>query len=703
MPKSLPLFVLILLCTAELSAQKKQLSDSSNREVLEDMVVTATRSERVLANVAVPVTVISSKTIQQSGSLRLKDVLQEQTGLFITSGFGSGVQLQGLNPDYTLILVDGEPLVGRTSGVLDLNRVTVGNIKKIEIVKGPSSSLYGSEALAGVINIITDKAFRKKFSLGYRYGSFNTSDANVSVSDKIGKLGINAFFNAYHTDGYSIRPNSIERSTLPVWRLTPQLKFNLPISERTSLTLSARYNYEYIKNEIVVSNNGVAVSSSGRELNKDLNITPTLVHQFSGRVKTTLRMYATQFTGTQKLATASGPGYDDFFQQRLLRLEDQMDINLSKSVSLVTGVGALKEEVSSTRYDSKESIKQNQVAYGFFQTEWMPINRLTFVAGFRYDENKVYASAFSPKVAAQFKLNDQWRFQASYGKGFKAPDFRQLYLNFTNTAAGGYSVYGALEASRVIKAQQAAGLIAELAPEFYKLAALKPELSNGINFGWTGTITKGLEWQTNFFRNDIKELIESRQVASRVDNSQIYSYINVKNAYTQGLESNIKYAINQNWNASAGYQLLYTADKSEKAQVDKGNYYYTRDANNYSVPVKPTDYWGLPNRSRHMLNAKIQYENTDDQWFANLRANYRSKWVVFDKDGNGIYNAQDEFANGFMMFNLSAGKDFKSGYRLQGGIDNLTAYTDLRNLPYMPGRTYYLSLQWNILNNNSNQ
>jgi outer membrane receptor for ferrienterochelin and colicins len=327
----------------------------------------------------------------------------------------------------------------------------------------------------------------------------------------------------------------------------------------------------------------------------------------------------------------------------------------------------------------------------------MPVSRLTLIAGFRYDENKVYASAFSPKVAGQFKLNDNWRLQASYGKGFKAPDFRQLYLNFTNTAAGGYSVYGALEATRIIKAQQSAGLIAEVAPEFYKLTALKPELSNGINFGWIGKISKGIEWQTNFFRNDIKELIESRQVASRVDNSQIYSYINVKNAYTEGLETNLRCRINPSWSVDAGYQFLSTADKSEKALVEKGNFYFTRDANNYSVAVKTSDYLGLPNRSKHMANVKLQYENLAHACFANLRANYRSKWVVFDKDGNGIYNAQDEFANGFVMLNLSVGKDFKSGYRVQGGIDNLTSYNDLRNLPYLPGRTYYLSLQWNFL------
>jgi outer membrane receptor for ferrienterochelin and colicins len=138
-------------------SQDNQWQDTTFSKELSEVVVTATRNERKLGNLAVPVNIISQKTIQQAASLRLRDILQEQTGLFLTSGFGTGVQMQGLNPDYTLILIDGEPLVGRTSGVLDLNRITIGNIKKIEIVKGPSSSLYGSEALAGVINHLNKK------------------------------------------------------------------------------------------------------------------------------------------------------------------------------------------------------------------------------------------------------------------------------------------------------------------------------------------------------------------------------------------------------------------------------------------------------------------------------------------------------------------------------------------------------------------
>ena len=167
----------------------------------DSVVVTANRSERKLSNVTVPVTIINSKTIQQNGSLRLTDILQEQTGLTLTSGFGVGVQLQGLNPDYTIILINGEPLVGRTAGVLDLNRVALGNIKKIEIVKGPSSSLYGSEAMAGVINIITDASTSIPLLASLRYGTYNTLDASVNNTLASKSLFYQGFYNYYTTDG----------------------------------------------------------------------------------------------------------------------------------------------------------------------------------------------------------------------------------------------------------------------------------------------------------------------------------------------------------------------------------------------------------------------------------------------------------------------------------------------------------------------
>ena len=673
-------------------AQNKQLPDTIFSKELNEVVVTATRIERKLGNVPVPVNIISQKTIQQSASVRLKDILQEQPGLFLTSGFGVGIQMQGLNPDYTLILIDGEPLVGRTSGVLDLNRVTTGNIKKIEIVKGPSSSLYGSEALAGVINIITDKTFNNKINASVRYGTYNTLDANITASARIRKFGISAFINQYNTDGYSIRPYSVERSKLPISRTTPQLQLNYPVSDKTNISLSVRYNYEHIKNELAVSNNGQVTYSNGREINKDLNISPTVTHRFSKKLQTSLQLYASRFEGSQKLSTSSGQGYDDYFFQQFYRAENQTDYTITKNISLVAGIGYLKEFVNSSRYDDKNSRKENEVKYGFVQTEWVPFKKLVLIGGFRYDDNKVYASAFSPKIAAKLTINDRLSFQASYGKGFKAPDFRQLYLNFTNTSAGSYSVFGALEAQHIIHILDDAGLIKQYEEDFYRLQTLRPEYSNGFNAGFTVYPTKKIQWQVNVFRNDIKDLIEARLVATRQDNTQIYSYVNIQRAFTQGIETNIKYIINPNFILNAGYQFLQTADKDELKKVKSGNYYYTRDANNYSILLKKSDYIGLPNRSPHMATLKLTYESVSQKWFANARAIYRSKWVVFDKDGNGIYNKQDEFAEGFVQLNSSAGINLKNAFRVQAGVDNILDHVDANNLPNAAGRTFFVTL-----------
>ena len=268
---------------------------------MEEVVVTATRSERKLSNVAVPTTIISSKRIMQSGSLRLNDILGEQTGLFITESFGKGLQMQGLSPDYTLILLNGEPLIGRTGGVLDLSRIAVGNIKKIEIIKGPSSSLYGSEALAGVVNIITDQPAAERLSASLRYGRFNTLDGTINGSMKAGKFSGSAFVNSNSSEGYSLVPGSIQKTVEPYWRLTNQVQAAYDFNNKTKLSASFRYATEDIQNSITVQNLGQTILSTGKETNKDMNFNPVLSHIFNKHWKTHLRGYVSTFGSDQKL------------------------------------------------------------------------------------------------------------------------------------------------------------------------------------------------------------------------------------------------------------------------------------------------------------------------------------------------------------------------------------------------------------------
>ena len=670
------------------SAQKDTLTGTGD-----EIVVTGTRTERKLSNVAVPTKIISQKTIQQAGSLRLSDVLQEQAGLFLTSGFGVGVQMQGLNPDYTMIMINGEPLVGRTSGVLDLNRLTVGNIQKIEIVKGPSSSLYGSEAMAGVINIITDKSAAKKFNTSIRYGTYNTLDANIGGSTTLGKLGINAFINSYNSDGYSIRPFSVERTVAPIWRLSNQLQLTYPISSKTKIEVSARYSYEHIKNTIAVTNNGVITYSDGKEIHHDFNLNPVITHNFNSKLKSALRLYATRFQSEQKLNTSVSSLYDDKLDHQFLRAENQTDYIFNNKINLTAGAGIINEGVKSTRYEVSSDRKLNTISYLFAQVEIKPTERFTLITGLRYDNNQLFAAAFSPKLAVMYKAGKKLKLNASIGRGFKAPDFRQLYLSFTNTAAGSYSVFGTLEAQTQIERLKQLGQIQSFESDYYKLKDLKPEFSTGINFSAQYTFNKKLNTSINVFRNDIENLIDTRLVAVYNNGAQIFSYLNVKNAYTQGVETELNYKLNSHFSVAGSYQLLFTADKDQLKEI-KDNRVYTKDANGFPRLMERSEYFGLPNRSRHMGNIKFLYEQNN--YFINIRALYRSKWAISDKDGNGLYNTNDEFASGYVQLNISAGKQFKNGIRIQAGTDNLNDYTDINNLPNLPGRTFYATITYNF-------
>ena len=660
----------------------------------DSVVVTANRSERKLGNVTVPVNIVNAKQIQQTGSLRLTDILKEQPGLTITSGFGAGVQLQGLNPDYTIILINGEPLVGRTAGVLDLNRVALGNIKKIEIVKGPSSSLYGSEAMAGVINIITDATSTIPLQASLRYGTYQTLDASINNTFTTKSLFYQGFYNYYSTDGYSIRPNSSSRVTTPILRYTLNQQIKLNITENTNLTLGIRATDEKIKNDISVSNGGSTITSNGQEQNGDQNYNASLNHRFSNSIKTSFRGYFTEYNSKQDLITISGSPYYDLLNHSFQRFENQTDWNVNKKINLLFGIGSVVEGVKSTRYDSEKVRKMNSIQYGFSQLEWSPLSKFIIIGGVRYDKNEAYASAFSPKISALYKINTKQKIKFSIGQGFKAPDFRQIYLDFTNAAAGGYSVFGTAQAQQVIGQLSSLGQIGALYDNYYQLKSLKPEYSTGMHFSWDYEPNEKSFISVQLFRNDINNLIQVQQVGAYITGAQIFSYLNIGRAFTQGVELELKQKITNHLILSGGYQFLETGDKDQIAQIKAGKV-YTRDLNGFSRKLTLSDYVGLPNNSKYKAQLKLNYYNTNGL-FANFRILYRGKWAVNNTNGNEVFDNGDEFANSYFSLHSSIGKEYSNGFSLQVGCDNITNYIDPNNLPNLPGRTYFVNIKYQL-------
>ncbi len=710
------------LLTLSLIGYCQEGADSLTTRDLESVVVTATRNERTMGLLPMPVSLVSQASIKTMGSLRLNDVLTEQTGLVVVpqvNGQGNGIQIQGFNPDYTLILIDGEPIIGRYTGSLELSRIAIGNIKQIEIVKGPSSSLYGSDALAGVINIITERPTNNRFNFNSRYGTNNSLDLNGDVSLTNNRLGIYLFADRYSTDGYDLSPDRFGKTVSPFVNVTLNTKITYKFSPKTDLSISGRhFNEEQFFNFEVLSNNN-PIRTAGSGTTKDWNINPVLTHRFSDRVKTIARFYHTQYNTQTNLHLESdgSPYYQDDFKQSFDRPELNAEYYINDKNILTLGAGFIRESVETSRYGDEEVRSQN-TRYGFFQHEWNPKQELNLIVGGRYDYNTVYGSQFSPKLSTRYELSKKVALKGSFGVGFKAPDFRQLYFNFTNSAAGGYSVLGTEVAADKLKELEDQGQIQAYLFDPSLLGNLNAEKSYSINLGTRIEPIPLFVGDVNFFYNSINNLIETQAVAITTSGQSIYSYRNILRAYTAGLETNLSYPILKNINLSAGYQLLYAKDKDVAESVHRGEVYYRDPATLVTKQLKPSEYVGLYNRSRHQGNVKLFYNNKEKGIEASARVIYRGKFGIgdirgniqgevippSDRNSNSILDVYDDFVPGYALVNLSLAKSFlKLGLRAQVGVDNVFDYTEPILIPNLPGRIFYTSLNYTFSQKNKSK
>ncbi len=689
MPKVLFLIYFIYICT-NVNAQK----DSVQNKNLDEVVVTATRSERLMGALPMPVTLISKKQIQASGSLRLNDILGEQTGLFVVNDHGNGVQLQGFNPDYTLILIDGEPLIGRTAGTLELSRVAVGNIKQIEIVKGPSSSLYGSEALAGVINIITDTPKGIRGSLSARYGTNATTDLTGDVSVKSQKMSLYLFGNRNSSAGYDFTPETFGQTISPFNNYTLQAKAGYEFSKKLKLNLSGRYFEEAQSSGFLVNKSNV----SGRGTVTDFNFIPSLTWKTSDRWKNTFRYYASSYKTNASLNYEnSGAVYDQsFFRQTFQRPEWQSDFTLNQKNLLTLGIGQVSETVEATRYVGTKSMANR---YVFAQYEYFPTPKLQFIGGGRFDAHNVYRSQFSPKISAQYELNDQWAVRASGGVGYKAPDFRQLYLNFTNAVAG-YSVFGSNEVQNEVERLQKTGQIAGILTDLAQFGTIRPESSVAFNVGTKfQNKAKNMRWSVNIFRNNVKDLIETQAVAAKTNGQNVFSYLNLNQVFTQGIETDasrqFKVGSGQ-LSLNVGYQYLEAKDQAVLDKIKNGKLFGRNPETLATTRLTKSDYGGLFSRSKHSANVKLFYEVPNSKVTTSLRAIYRSRYGFGDSNGNLILDDDNEYVRGFVTLNFAAMKTFGKYFTLQAGVDNLLNYRNELQIPNLAGRLWYVSARINL-------
>jgi outer membrane receptor for ferrienterochelin and colicins len=618
---------------------------------MEDMVVTATRRKYMLKVVPVTTELITADDFKKSGALTVDNALDSHIGIDISDDLsGRGISLRGVDPSRVLVLVDGNRVIGRVRGSLDLGQIPLSNVKQIEIVKGTGSTLYGSEAMGGVVNIITgDPAKKSDLTLGSQYGSFNSYDFGGGLNSFVGGFPSALNIKYEHTDGFDL-----DKSTENTEGLENINRFN--IDNKTIFRLSQDWkidaNIGFMAERKIWIEQLIAQGSGGSDTTYNFD---DYEHNYRYDLALNSKW---KLEDSAELSVGAHGSYYDHKWEKFTRTDYLSD--LSKSID---DIGEL-----SLAYNRKlgkghtftfggdwvtERLKSAQLAVGdkriyhgdlYTQYEWQPRKSLILMPGIRWENHQTYGNHYNPSFNLMWNPNSLFTLRGSVGRGFRAPSIKELYFEFDHRAAG-YIVYGGGD-------------------------TLDPETS--INYSITAEINykRRAMHRVSYFRNDLKHLIDFDSGYFGDPNYPlgIYHYVNVLKARTEGLEWETEIKVIDPWDLSFSYTYL--------------------------IPRNLIDNIDLINRPRHTLKFSTTYELK--RWDAgiNFWGNWHSRklWTLRVDTPD---RESDLYAPARMTLSASVTKKLMTNFDLLAKVDNLTDNVNA-NYFYWPERNYSISLKYTI-------
>ncbi len=659
-----------------------------------EIVVTATRTEKDLISLPMPISTIDVTESKKIILYSLDEILSEFTSIPLVDQHGRGIQLQGLDADYSLILINGEPIINRTGGIFDISRFYVGNADRIEIVRGPSSSIYGSNALAGVINIITkEPTERTELSLDAKYSTFSTIQLNSDLRKSIvtNLLSFSGYYNFFRTDGFDLVPNVVGKTVPEIQNHTLHTELFFNTSSKSRLKFLIRFNNESEKNSYKNIEDTISSKTNVNDFQSSLSFKNTVFPSFNYE----LRLYHSRFTTeTKDKFTQIDSIFDSYkFGQTLFKSEFQGNYVISSSNLITFGLGFQNETANSLRIEGgKQSVYQ---FYSYAQEDIYITDAINLIASVRFDKHSDYSSQLSPKISANYKFSNDFVVRISLGSGFKAPSFEELYLDWTNPMAG-YSVFGSANAVSGLRRLVEQGQILYLIRTFDSIPQLKPEKSFAIDFGTNIVLKDNFIFKINFFRNNLNNLIDFLPIAIKTNGQRVHTYQNINRIYTQGIEFNCDLNFSNSLQMSLAYQYLETGDLDIIDRIKRGEI-FKRDPSGFDVPVKLKDYGGLFHRPKHTGNIRIKYTNDNLGFSSVLRINFYDKYGFRDRNGNLILDDKNEYAPGYVIANINFVKSLPYNFGLIFAVNNIFDKKDIRFLAANPGRTFSISLKYNFV------
>ena len=588
---------------------------------LEQVVVTATHTPKALKDVPVVTRLISLDDIRKADATNIQDLLvQELPGLEF--GFAmtqeTSLNMSGFGGNAVLFLVDGERVAGETVDNTDYNRLNLDNVGRIEIVKGASSALYGSNAVGGVINIITRESTEPwTANVNSRYSSFGKEWRNgANFSFTSGKW--NSQTNFQHTDIEPIKlasgPTSeekalaallgqeIEEDKSNVKKLYGQESYN--VKERITFTASdflkfiARGGYFYRESQRDTYNYHFNAYSGGLKAIYDWknrrNIEVSYAYDQYGKANYTPegnRTHDHDYRNTQHVAHAI---YNHTLGEHVLTL----------------GSDLLHDYLTTYQFLDNTSHEQNNID-AFAQFDFNPNRRINVVGSVRYDYFSASdAQAFTTRLAAVYKL-DGITFRANYASGFRAPSLKEMYMHY-DMGNMGYMIIGNPD--------------------------VKPEKSNNFNIA----IEHNGKVQGCGFLNGKYSIM-------------LMGYCNI---FDKRITSISRYWVVDNSYKEGGYQVL---DDDNRISEEGDGYVFTADNGTRYEALTSSLYWNEDGITVRGLDLSAQYRL---DFGLSLRYNY----AYMHESGNVVYSQFSQPRSHSMTWRVDYDHRFSRKYAIGAGL-----------------------------------
>lgn len=657
---------------------KRHTGDRSPSDLsvnLNPVVVTGTGTHHRLKQTPTPVDVVTANDIRKTG---ITDFQQAMAALvpslsFSTNAMGSYLMMNGLSNKYVLILINGKKLIGDTSNNIDLSRIDMTRVRRIEVLKGAGSALYGSDAIAGVINIITDQPQNAlSVSSNTRYEEYGQYTNGTTVDVNAGIWGSQTAYTRQASEGWQLSDKD-EDGAETVRKASDKFssnifnqKFTVDPSEALSFYAEGGYYERQVNRptkttgvdgyDYDLTYNSYNLGAGGR-----YNIDRRNYIQFD----LTNDNYDTNYkyllnSGDYKIGDESLTKRQHYYNANLKSL-----FRFTENTHTIIGLEYLNETLE------RPSAYVDAHAYslaGYAQEEITLFNHLQAVVGLRYTHHSNAGNSFAPKASLMYQLKN-FNIRAQYSGGFRAPGLDELYYyNFTSRTG------------TVTIGDQS------LTAEKSHYGSVNLEyFNNWLNVSVTGyinslrdmingrTTLKG-DMSAEDFKAVVDEVTPIIGEANAGKIKQVKRYVNDEKALVKGIE------VNLNGRLGAGFSI-------------GGSYMYAH-AENKDIEMG----WRPVERSiRHSGSINGNYTKTWNDYTLNINLNGR----IQTKRTHISTSNVDTSAPGYGLWNLST-RHILTGFRnftLEPGIGLNNIFDRVDNRPYgsnfsnlSPGRTVYVSM-----------